>query len=67
MSVFITGSFGFVGTSFLNYFKNEDIRVSSRAKESNIDGAKVIIHLAGNAHDLKKTTNPKEYNQVILN
>jgi nucleoside-diphosphate-sugar epimerase len=30
-------------------------------KESNLDDAEVIIHLAGKAHDLKNTSNPDEY------
>ena len=61
MSIFITGSSGFVGTSFLNYFKNEVARIYSRGKESNIDGAEVVIHLAGKAHDLKNTSTPDDY------
>ena len=64
MSVFITGSLGFVGSSFLNHFKNEVTYVSSRGKESNIDGAEVVIHLAGKAHDLKNTSSSQEYYQV---
>jgi nucleoside-diphosphate-sugar epimerase len=62
--IFLTGSSGFVGTSFLNYFKNDAIRVASRGKEPKIDGAEVVIHLAGKAHDLKKTSNADEYYQV---
>lgn len=62
--IYLTGSSGFVGSSFLNHFKNEVTRVSSRGKESNIDGAKVVIHLAGKAHDLKQTSNPNAYYQV---
>ena len=64
MSVFITGSSGFVGSSFLKHFKNEANSVSSRGKESNIDGAEVVIHLAGKAHDLKNTSSSQEYYQV---
>ena len=64
MSIFTTGSSGFVGSSFLNHFKNEVTRVSSRGKESNLDGTEVVIHLAGKAHDLKKTSNPDEYYKV---
>ena len=64
MSVFITGSSGFVGSSFLNHFKNEVTYVSSRGKESNIDGAEVVIHLAGKAHDLKNTSATQEYYEV---
>jgi nucleoside-diphosphate-sugar epimerase len=61
MSIFITGSSGFVGSSFLNHFKNEVTRISSRGKESKIDDAEVVIHLAGKAHDLKSTSSPDEY------
>ena len=64
MSVLITGSSGFVGSSFLNHFKNEVTYVSSRGKESNIDGAEVVIHLAGKAHDLKNTSATQEYYEV---
>jgi nucleoside-diphosphate-sugar epimerase len=61
MSIFITGSSGFVGSSFLNHFKNESTLISSRGNESKIDGAEVVIHLAGKAHDLKNTSIPDEY------
>lgn len=64
MSIFITGASGFVGTSFLNNFKNEVTCVSSRGNESNIDGAEVVIHLAGKAHDLKNTSATQEYYEV---
>lgn len=62
--ILITGASGFVGISFLNYWTRDNVRVSSRGKESNIDGAKVVIHLAGKAHDLKNTSTPNEYYQV---
>jgi len=62
--IYLTGSSGFVGTSFINFWIRDNVRVSSRGKESNIDGAAVVIHLAGKAHDLKKTSNPDEYYQV---
>lgn len=64
MSIFITGSSGFVGTSFLNTFNNEVVRVSPRGQEYKIDDAEVVIHLAGKAHDLKKTSAIQEYYQV---
>jgi nucleoside-diphosphate-sugar epimerase len=60
-NIFVTGSSGFVGTSFLNFWKRDNVRVSSRGKESNIDGAEVVIHLAGKAHDLKNTSSLTEY------
>ena len=62
--IYLTGSSGFVGKSFLNYFKRGNVRVSSRGKESKIDDADVVIHLAGKAHDLKNTSSPDEYYQV---
>ena len=62
--IYLTGSSGFVGSLLLNHFNNEAIRVSSRGKESNIDGAEVVIHLAGKAHDLKNTSSSQEYYQV---
>ena len=64
MSIFITGSSGFVGSSFLYHFNNEAIRVSSRGQESKIDYAEVVIHLAGKAHDLKNTSAAREYYDV---
>jgi nucleoside-diphosphate-sugar epimerase len=64
MMFFITGSSGFVGSSFLIHFRNEVTRVSSRGKELNIDGAEVILHLAGKAHDLKNTSSSQEYYEV---
>lgn len=62
--IFLTGASGFVGTSFINSWNRDNIRVSSKGKESNIDTADVVIHLAGKAHDLKKTSDPDEYYQV---
>ena len=64
MSIFLTGSSGFVGSSFLNHFNNEATRVSSRGNESNLDGTEVVIHLAGKAHDLKNTSAAREYYDV---
>lgn len=63
-NIFLTGASGFVGTSLLNYFKAERIQISSRSKEYVFNGAKSIVHLAGKAHDLKKTFNTEEYYKV---
>jgi nucleoside-diphosphate-sugar epimerase len=62
--IFLTGSSGFVGTSFIKYFHSEVVKISSRSNESYFEDAKIIVHLAGKAHDLKKTSNADEYYQV---
>jgi nucleoside-diphosphate-sugar epimerase len=62
MNIFITGHSGFVGKYFidqnLNKFKFNLFRSSL---EINSD---VVLHIAGKAHDLKKTANPNEYYKV---
>jgi len=62
--IFITGSSGFVGSSILNYFKEDSFQVSSRGNESNIGDANIVIHLAGKAHDLKNVYNSNDYYNV---
>jgi nucleoside-diphosphate-sugar epimerase len=64
MSVFITGSSGFVGKSFIASFSDKKSIQWKRGNEINIDSASVVIHLAGKAHDLKKASNADEYYQV---
>ena len=64
MSIFITGSSGFVGKSFLiNFFDEKSIQWK-RGNEINIDSALVVIHLAGKAHDLKNTSSSTDYYEV---
>jgi nucleoside-diphosphate-sugar epimerase len=62
--IFLTGSSGFVGISFIKYFQSEVVKVSSRSNETYFEDAKIIVHLAGKAHDLKKTLSTDEYYQV---
>jgi len=62
--IFLTGSSGFVGTYFLDYFNYFSIRTFVRGKDNNFDKAEIIIHLAGKAHDLKNTSNQDEYYEV---
>ena len=61
MSIFLTGSSGFVGRNIVSYFGKEfDISKYERGSVINIL-EDFVIHLAGKAHDLKKTSNIQEY------
>jgi nucleoside-diphosphate-sugar epimerase len=71
MNVSITGSNGFVGKNFINYFKQYQIIVDefSRYDLNNFhprlfNKSENIIHLAGKAHDHKNTITPDEYYQI---
>ena len=64
MSIFLTGSSGFVGSSVLNYFGTDTIIQYKRGDNFKVDSASTVIHLAGKAHDLKNTSNPYEYYQA---
>jgi nucleoside-diphosphate-sugar epimerase len=68
MKLIISGATGFVGSNLIDYFKGNiyqidkvDLRNTSKNKDIDCNG---IIHLAGKAHDLKKTSNPDDYYQV---
>ena len=69
--VFFTGASGFVGRSLMLNLKinlnlrllDLDLRNLNWRNKIGLDSF-AIIHLAGKAHDLKKTLNPKEYYQV---
>ena len=64
MSIFLTGSSGFVGVSVVSYFGRNSIIQYKRGDVFKIDSASTVIHLAGKAHDLKITSNSDEYYQV---
>ena len=75
MKIAITGVTGFVGQNLARYLSDIDILgVSREAKGLNIsypelslnifNKQKAFIHLAGKAHDLKKTSDDKEYFEV---
>ena len=64
----ITGATGFVGGNLVIYLK-EDVRIITKEGLHTLDSAlfesvQCFIHLAGKAHDLKKTSNPDEYYQA---
>ena len=63
MSIFLTGSSGFVGSSVLNYFGSDSIIRYKRGNDFKVDSASTIIHLAGKAHDLKNSFKSDEYYQ----
>jgi nucleoside-diphosphate-sugar epimerase len=61
MSIFLTGSSGFVGKNIVSYFgKLLPINKYKRGSVINIQ-EHFVIHLAGKAHDLKNTSNIQEY------
>ena len=77
MKIAITGASGFVGSNLLPYLQNAGyttIGVSRNPRENEISyeelttetwkNANAIVHLAGKAHDLKKTLNDSEYYEV---
>jgi nucleoside-diphosphate-sugar epimerase len=64
MRVGITGASGFVGTNLKNHLKSsykiEDIHIRFKPNQSIKMDSNILIHLAGKAHDLKKSDS-KEY------
>jgi len=70
-SVLLTGTTGFVGQNLSNYLTNYSFLINSISLrdstwKNNIEGD-VIIHLAGKAHDTKKTSASEEYFKVNTN
>jgi len=63
-SIFITGSFGFVGSNLFEYLKYIFIFFKYQREAPIEINQDIVIHLAGKAHDLKKTSNSDEYYQV---
>lgn len=62
MKIIITGASGFIGKNLIERFHNKYLFYKFDRKNSfKIKDEEVVIHLAGKAHDLKKTANPQEY------
>ena len=74
-NIAITGISGFVGENLANFLKKEKYQISGVSRKSgtskqmdynDVDATflstqNALIHLAGKAHDLKKTTEEKDY------
>ena len=64
MSIFLTGSSGFIGKSILSNFSNQfNFTKYTRGANFNIK-EEIVIHCAGKAHDLKNTSDENEYYSV---
>lgn len=66
MKLFLTGATGFVGTNLTSFLAKNNYQISSQRfsqfyADNNFTESNAIIHLAGKAHDLKKTANSDEY------
>jgi nucleoside-diphosphate-sugar epimerase len=64
MSIFLTGSSGFVGKNILSKFSDQfELTKYTRGTNFNIK-EEIVIHCAGKAHDLKNTSDANEYYSV---
>lgn len=64
LSIFVTGSSGFVGSNLKRYIGASNIILEFYREKELSFNANAVIHLAGKAHDLKNTSKPDEYYQV---
>jgi nucleoside-diphosphate-sugar epimerase len=61
INIFLTGSSGFIGSNFIKYFDKEFLITKFNRIQDPIIKEKVVIHLAGKAHDLKGASNYNDY------
>ena len=60
--VYITGITGFIGQNLSHYLGEYVVGVNLRKQALlSFEKGAAVVHLAGKAHDLKKTSGPKEY------
>jgi nucleoside-diphosphate-sugar epimerase len=70
INIQVTGATGFVGKNSFSYLKTSDKNIETLNLHQDNWEQKIsldcnaVIHLAGKAHDVKKTSNPEEYYQV---
>lgn len=71
MKLVITGASGFVGLNLINYLVNRDFEVQPIGRDKlysqdfkSMHFSDAVVHLAGKAHDLKKTSNSDDYYTV---
>lgn len=64
MSISITGSTGFVGQNLIKYFAKDYLFTRISLYDEFKINDKIVIHLAGKAHDLKNISNSDEYYKV---
>ena len=72
MKVLITGGSGFIGTNLQRYFVQHNVKfesVSLRGENKTYinNDISAVVHLAGKAHDLKKTPDENEYYKINTN
>ena len=65
--IFLTGSSGFVGLNLIEYLGYSSEFLTYQKGDSIEINQDIVIHLAGKAHDLKKTSTSDEYYQSIVN
>lgn len=69
MKILITGASGFIGQNLLACLSHFNCQALSKEKLRTVSSdflndKDVIIHLAGKAHDLKKSSTPREYYDI---
>jgi nucleoside-diphosphate-sugar epimerase len=60
-SIFLTGSTGFIGSNLIEFFNVDYTIFNFQRGLPILINQNIVIHLAGKAHDIKKTSNPEEY------
>ena len=63
-TIYLTGSTGFVGTAFSEYFSRDRIVCHPKTSTVNIGNASIVVNLAGKAKDTGGTRNSEEYFHV---